>query len=103
TTQAALREVYEEIGLRLQPSDLKLISVKETLNFMPHLQALHFVYSTTISESTKIILNAHCIKPESESYQWFDVDSLPDRTLDSKNEMRQWRDLSKTNNTIEHT
>jgi len=75
---------------------LKLISIKETLNFMPHLQAVHFVYSTAISESTEIVLNAHCITQELESYKWFDMADLPDKMLDSKEEMMKWRGLAKS-------
>ncbi len=94
--QGAIREVYEEIGLSLLPKDLKLISIKETLNFMPHLQAVHFVYSVAISESTEIVLNAHCVTQELESYKWFDMDDLPDKMIDSKDEMMRWRDLAKS-------
>ena len=102
SVQGAIREIYEEVGLNLQPTELKLISVKETLDFMPHLQAVHFVYSTVINEGTKITLNAHCAKLESESYQWFDMNNLPERMLDAKNEVLKWRDLAKANFTIGH-
>ncbi len=100
--QGALREIYEEVGLSLSPSDLKLISVKETLNFMPHLQAVHFVYSTSISENTPILLNAHATTLESEAYKWFSLDDLPDKTIDSKDELRRWRDLARNGSSIMH-
>ncbi|MGC8628815.1 MAG: NUDIX domain-containing protein [Candidatus Micrarchaeia archaeon] len=99
--QGAIREAYEEIGIKLKPSDLKLIAVKETLNFMPHLQAVHFVYATAIDKSTKITLNAHTKKQESESYRWFPVEKLPRKMLDKKEDIIRWRDLAKSRCAIE--
>ncbi len=94
--QGAIREAYEEIGIKFKPSDLRLIAVKETLNFMPHLQAVHFVYATTIDKNTKIVLNAHTNKQESESYRWFPVEKLPEKMLDKKEDIIKWRDLVKS-------
>lgn len=93
--QAAIREAFEETGLKLKPENLKLIAIKETLNFMPHLQAIHIVYSTAINENAPIELNAHSKKRESESYKWFDVDELPERTLDPKEDIVKWRNIAK--------
>ncbi len=87
--QAGIREISEEIGLNLKTSDLKLIFIKETLNFMPNLQAVHFVYTTNIDENQALKLNN-----ETERYEWFDVAKLPDRMLDSKEDIIKWRDLA---------
>ncbi len=95
TVQAAIREVIEEIGINLKPSDLSLIYIKETLNFIPHIQAVHFVYTTTMDESRKIKLNS-----ESDRYEWFEVSNLPERMLDSKKDMLMWRDLAKSGRKI---
>lgn len=101
--QGAIREVFEETGLKLKQEDLKLIAIKETLNFMPHLQAIHVVYSTTIKENAAIKLNAHAKTLESESYKWFDVDNLPERMLDPKEDIMKWRNIAKSNYSIMHT
>ena len=98
--QGAIREVFEETGLKLKPEDLKLIAIKETLNFMPHLQSIHIVYSTTIEENAQIKLNAHAKTLESESYKWFDVDNLPERMLDPKEDIMKWRDIAKSDYSI---
>ncbi len=98
--QGAIREVFEETGLELKPEDLKPIAIKETLNFMPHLQAIHVVYSTTIEENTQIKLNAHAKTLESELYKWFDVNNLPERMLDPKEDIMKWRDIAKSNYSI---
>lgn len=98
--QGAIREVFEETGLKLKPEGLKLIAIKETLNFMPHLQAIHIVYSTTIEENTPIKLNAHAKTLESESYKWFDVDNLPERMLDPKEDIIKWHNIAKSSYSI---
>ncbi len=98
--QGAIREVFEEIGLKLKPESLKLIAIKETLNFMPHLQAIHIIYSTAINENTPIELNAHTKTLESESHRWFDVDNLPERTLDSKEDIIKLRNVAKLDYSI---
>ena len=98
--QGAIREVFEETGLKLKPENLKLIAIRETLNFMPHLQAIHIVYSTAINENTPIKLNAHAKTLESESYKWFDVDNLPERMLDPKEDIIKWRNIAKSDYSI---
>ena len=92
--QAVVREAKEEIGVKIAESDLKLIRIKETLNFMPHLQAVHFVYATALDESTKITLNAGSKTAESEGYEWFRVDKIPDSTLDPVEDIMEWRELA---------
>jgi len=99
--QAAIREAYEEIGIKFKPSDLKLIYVKETLNFMPHIQAVHFVYAVTLDENAEIKLNAHTKTLESESYKWFPMNELPERMLDKKEDIIKWSKLAKSNSFIE--
>jgi len=98
--QAAIREVYEEIGIKFKPSDLKLIYVKETPNFMPHIQAVHLVYAATLDENEEIKLNAYTKAPESDSYKWFSVNELPERMLDKKDDIIMWRNLAKSNSSI---
>lgn len=89
--QAGIREIREETEINLKASDLHLIFIKETLNFMPHLQAVHFVYSTTIDENQAIKLNE-----EAERYEWFDISKLPPRMLDSAVDILKWRDLARS-------
>ena len=97
TLQACIREIMEEIGVKMNKSNLKLIYVKETLKFMPHLQAVHFVYAASIDENTKILLNAKSSTVESERYEWFSVSNLPKKMFDSEDEIVMWRNLAKSN------
>ena len=80
---ACLREAKEEIGVHLNPEKLKLIDVKESPHLSEVFHAIHFVYATILDENEKIVLNFKC-DHESESYGWFKLDELPDKTLDSK-------------------
>lgn len=79
---ACLREAKEEIGVTLDPEKLKLIEIKETPYLTDIFHALHFVYATVLDEKEKITIN-----DESEGYWWFDIDNLPEKTLDSKKDL----------------
>jgi len=98
--QAATREIMEEIGVKVDPSELRLINVKETPNFLPHIHAVHFVYALCIDESTKIVLNATAPTKESDKYEWFRIEDLPDRTFDPKDDIIKWRDLARQGSVI---
>ena len=76
---ACVREAREEIGVNLNPEKLKLIEIKETPYFSDLVHGIHFVYVTTLDENKKIQ-----ISEESDEYYWFDLDNLPEKTLDSK-------------------
>ncbi|MDD5699830.1 MAG: NUDIX hydrolase [Candidatus Nanoarchaeia archaeon] len=80
---ACLREAKEEIGVDLNPKRVKLVDIKETPYMSDIFHAIHFVYVTMLDENEKIILNFNCDN-ESETYEWFDLKNLPDKTLDSK-------------------
>lgn len=88
--QACVREAREEIGVRLKPSNLVLLEVKEDPHFRPHVHAIHFVYATTIDEKTKIRTNS-----ESDDHRWFSMKNLPDKLLDPKKRIIGWRNLVK--------
>jgi ADP-ribose pyrophosphatase YjhB (NUDIX family) len=95
TMQACIREVREEIGVDMKPSDLRLIYVIETPNFKPHIQAIDFIYAATMDESQIIKLDS-----ESERFEWFEISNLPDRMLASKEDILGWRDLAKSGSRI---
>ncbi len=94
SAQGAIREIDEEIGLELKESDLRLLAVREAPKYKPGLQALQFVYATTVDENVKITLNARAPTLESDSYKWFDVTALPERMLDTKEDIMRWRDMA---------
>lgn len=81
---ACVREVKEESGIDLDPKQIKLLNIKEiTKNpIAPIVHFLQFIYATKIEKIEKIILNE-----ESEEYGWFKLEELPDKTLDSKEEL----------------
>lgn len=79
TINACIREIREEIGIRLNPEKIKLADIKESPHFSESFHAIHFVYVAMLDENEKIILN-----DESEQYKWFELKELPDKTFDSK-------------------
>jgi len=88
--EACIREAKEEIGINLNIKRLKIIEIKETTQnpIAPEVHFLHFVYATTIDENEKLTLNFNC-NGESDCYEWFDLNELPDKTLDSKEHLIQ--------------
>ncbi|MCL5112763.1 MAG: NUDIX domain-containing protein [Candidatus Marsarchaeota archaeon] len=97
SAQACSREIMEEIGVDIRADTLKLICVREELNFKQNVLGVQFIYATTISVDTKIRLNAKAPTLESERYEWFDVSKLPDSMLDSKEDIARWRDAAQRN------
>lgn len=79
--ETCVRETEEEIGIRFNPEDLKLLYVKEMPDFYKNIHGIQFVYGTSIDEQMPIT-----ISKELESYQWFSLTDLPERTLDSKDD-----------------
>ncbi len=86
-----IRESGEEIGVRFEPRDLRLLYVKEIPNFFNKVHAVQFVYGTSLDEQTPIILGK-----ELESYRWIDLSNLPDRTLDTKEDFYHARSQLKS-------
>ena len=80
--QACLREAKEESGLDLNQQKTKLVSVKEIINEDIGEYAIHFRYSSILDENVKLILNN-----ESDDYEWFEINSLPDKMFESKEEI----------------
>lgn len=74
-----IRESGEEIGVRFEPRDLRLLYVKEIPHFFNKIHAVQFIYGAALGEQTTIVLGR-----EVESYRWFDLFNLPERTLDTK-------------------
>jgi len=87
---ACLREAKEEIGIELNPNRLKLIEVKETPYLTEIHHAIHFVYATVLDEKEKIIINE-----ESDEYKWFDLNKIPEKTLDSKEVLIKFSQIAK--------
>ncbi len=85
SVQAGAREIKEEIGLKLKPSDLFLLQIKEQPNYHPTIHGIQFIYATQIDENTRIMINH-----EAEEYKWFDMKNLPEKMLDPKQEIIGW-------------
>ena len=81
---ACVREVREEIGLELSAGKIKLIKFKEYPFFTETEHTIHFIYATVISLTEKTITN-----DESEGCEWFDLNSLPTKMFESKEELKQ--------------
>jgi len=87
---ACIREAKEEINVDLDPEKLKLIEIKETPYLTEIFHALHFVYATILDEDEKITINS-----ESDEYKWFDISNLPEKTLDSKDDLIKLSNIAK--------
>lgn len=87
---AGIREAREEAGLILEKNKVKLIDILEHPNFTPRHHSVHFVYATSIAESTPIIIN-----DESDEYAWFDLKDLPNRMIDKKEDIIAWASKAK--------
>jgi len=85
--ESCIREVKEETGIDLDQKQLKLLHIKEITNnqLAPDVHFLQFVYATKIEEDKEISLN-----DESDEWKWFDLNSLPEKTLDSKEELNKF-------------
>jgi ADP-ribose pyrophosphatase YjhB (NUDIX family) len=92
--EACIREAKEEIGVNLDRENLKMIKIIEAPNSPIYgiYHVIHFVYATSIPENTKIKINH-----ESEGFQWFDMDNLPDKMLDKKEDILEFVRLAKKN------
>lgn len=88
--QACIREAQEEIGLNFSENNLKLIEIKETPFLTDIFHAVHFVYATVLEENAKI-----CINEESEEYKWFSLENIPEKTLDTKEDIIRLSQLAK--------
>lgn len=93
SAEACLREASEEVGLKLNQRDIRLVEVLEFPNnpYYKEYHAIQFVYSASISEKEKITINH-----ESDSFQWFDLNNLPDKMLDTKEDILRYRKLAKS-------
>ncbi|MEK6913254.1 MAG: NUDIX hydrolase [Nanoarchaeota archaeon] len=82
--EACVREVKEESGIDLDSKQLKLLEIKEITEnpIAPAVHFLQFIYAARIDPIDEIILNE-----ESEEYGWFNLRELPNRTLDSKEDL----------------
>ncbi len=87
---SCIREIKEEISIFTSEVKLKLIKIKETPDYSPAIHALHFFYAMILNENEKLTLNR-----ESDGYQWFDINNIPDKTLDSRDSLLEFRNLAK--------
>jgi ADP-ribose pyrophosphatase YjhB (NUDIX family) len=90
--EACLREAREEISLELDKKNIQQVKIIETPNSVLYgdCHTVHIVYATPIPENTKIKIN-----PESEGYEWFSLDNLPEKMLDKKEDILDIADKSK--------
>ena len=89
--QACIREAREETGVHLNSDDLFPILDKRLPQSKRyhHESVMHF-YATSIDENTKISLN-----DESDTYEWFGPENLPDKTLDPKKDIMELWEIAK--------
>jgi ADP-ribose pyrophosphatase YjhB (NUDIX family) len=86
----AIREAREETGLNLDKDKMRLIETIESPNFHANFHGFHFVYGIAVDENEKVIIN-----DESDEYGWFDINNLPDRMIDKKEDILKWIDMMK--------
>jgi 8-oxo-dGTP pyrophosphatase MutT (NUDIX family) len=74
--EGAIREINEEIGVKFNKPDLKLLFVKELPYYKNVVHSVLFVYGAILDEKTKITLNE-----ESDDYKWFGINNLPENRV----------------------
>jgi len=90
SVDGAIREAWEETGLKLDKNKMKLLEIIESPNFHEKFHGFHFVYGIAIDENEKVIIN-----DESDEAQWFGLGSLPDRMIDKKEDILKWQKMMK--------
>lgn len=88
---ACIREAREEICVNLDREKLKLIDIVENPNndIFKEWHVLHFVYAAVLDENTKF-----CLNEESEEIKWFDLNKIPDKTIDRRDSLKKWASLA---------
>ncbi len=76
---AILRESLEEVGVKFNGDDLKLLHIKEIPNVRDDHHPIHFFYGISIKEDEKININK-----ESDKHSWFGLNELPEDMFDSE-------------------
>jgi 8-oxo-dGTP pyrophosphatase MutT (NUDIX family) len=87
--EAAVREAEEEIGITFNQEDLKFICYEERPSKV-HTPAVHFFYTTTSSEGAAININE-----ESDGYEWFSIDDLPNSMVDKEKAVKIIKEIIK--------
>lgn len=80
--EACIRETREEIGVNLDSKNVELIEVKEKPFATEIYHTLNFAYATILDEKEKIIINE-----ESDDYKWFELNNLPEKMIDKKEDI----------------
>jgi 8-oxo-dGTP diphosphatase len=75
--EAIIREAKEESGLNFE--NPKFCFFKESINKDKESHSIHFFFSETIDENENLILSE-----ESDEYDWFELNNLPEKMVDSK-------------------
>jgi 8-oxo-dGTP diphosphatase len=84
----AIRETWEETGLEIKKEKTKHIATLEHPRWGEKFHSFHFVYGTSISENEKVTIN-----PESDEYRWFNIEDLPDKMIDEKEDIIKWKKI----------
>ncbi|MBO5348292.1 MAG: NUDIX domain-containing protein [Clostridia bacterium] len=73
-TMAMARECEEEIGIKVKPKDLELVSIIHAYNE----DYMHVFFTTQKYEGTPKIME----KEKCDDLNWFDIDNLPCNTIE---------------------
>jgi len=73
--QTMIREAREEIGVKLNPEDLKLVHVMHRKE--PNEERVNFLFSAEKWKGEPEILEPH----RCDDLRWFDINNLPDNTI----------------------
>lgn len=88
--QACIREMKEETGLNLKPENFVPLGIRKPPEGDQHKWRMHF-YAASVSKSSEIHLS-----DESRGYAWFERNEIPDKTLDSKEDiLRFWSEAER--------
>jgi ADP-ribose pyrophosphatase YjhB (NUDIX family) len=90
STEGAIREAREEVGLNISPEQLRFLYFEEIPRKERAFTAVQFYYAATLDENTRMQVNE-----ESERYEWFPLNSLPESMGDSSEKVAKAIDLAR--------
>jgi 8-oxo-dGTP pyrophosphatase MutT (NUDIX family) len=85
---AAIREIKEELCVKIDKKNIRFIKMVEYPDWLKknNVHGIQFIFATTIDENTKI-----CINSEADKFEWFFLDNLPNKMIDTKKEIAKLR------------
>jgi 8-oxo-dGTP pyrophosphatase MutT (NUDIX family) len=84
----AIREAKEEANLDLDKKQIRFLEIIEYPNWSDSYHSFHFIYGISIDENEAVTINE-----ESDEFQWFDINNLPNKMIDKPEDIKKWLEI----------